>query len=89
MSFSNSNKKEIIEANKTHTSDTGSPEVQIALLTTRLTSLQQHFSKHAKDFHSQRGMMRLVSRRKRLLAYLKNESVSRYKKTITALGLRK
>lgn len=69
--------------------DSGSPEVQIALMTRRLDVLAEHFKKHVQDLHSQRGMHRLISRRKRLLAYLKQEDAGRYKTLIAALGLRK
>ena len=89
MSFSNTDKKKVVLESQIHDKDTGSPEVQIALLTSRLQSLQKHFAKHAQDKHSMRGMLKLVSRRKKLLAYLKKESVERYKNTISALGLRK
>lgn len=69
--------------------DTGSPEVQIALLTKRLATLSQHFQKHANDKHSRRGMMKLISHRKRLLEYLRGENVERYRSLIASLGLRK
>ena len=69
--------------------DTGSPEVQIALLTKRLESLSEHFKKSPKDHHSKRGMLNLISQRKQLLAYLRREDAGRYKATISALGLRK
>ena len=84
-----SNKAEVIKKFRLKDGDTGSPEVQIALLTQRIQSLSSHFQSHANDTHSNRGMLALVSRRKRLLQYLKNESAERYKATLNALGLRK
>ena len=69
--------------------DTGSPEVQIALMTRHLEKMSEHFKKHAQDIHSQRGMQKLISSRKSLLSYLKRESPVRYKNLISALGLRK
>lgn len=69
--------------------DTGSPEVQVALITQRIEQIAAHTKKNAKDYHSLRGLLSLVSQRKRLLTYLKNESVERYKTLIAALGLRK
>lgn len=72
-----------------HSQDSGSPEVQIALLTQRLAVLAKHFSTNPKDHHSRRGMMNLISRRKGLLSYLKSEDISRYRNTLAALGLRK
>jgi small subunit ribosomal protein S15 len=82
-------KKEIIEKFARQASDTGSPEVQVAVITNRLTTLSKHFATHPADKHSKRGMLNLVSRRKRLLQYLKNEDVNRYKETLSTLGLRK
>ena len=69
--------------------DTGSPEVQIALLTARINDLQPHFKEHTKDHHSRRGLLRLVSQRRKLLDYLKGKDVERYRTLITRLGLRK
>ena len=69
--------------------DTGSPEVQVALLTARINDLTGHFKTHAKDHHSRRGLLKMVSRRRRLLDYLKRTEVATYKKTIETLGLRK
>ncbi|HTO86091.1 MAG TPA: 30S ribosomal protein S15 [Thermoanaerobaculia bacterium] len=74
---------------RTHDKDTGSPEVQVALLTNRIGYLTEHFKSNAKDHHSRRGLLKLVSRRRRLLDYLKNESPERYQKLIDRLGLRK
>jgi small subunit ribosomal protein S15 len=73
---------------KTET-DTGSPEVQVAILSSRITDLQDHFKAHAKDHHSRRGLLRLVSRRRRLLDYLARKDVSRYRELIQSLGLRR
>ena len=89
LRLSATEKGEVIKKFQINTQDVGSPEVQIALLTRRLEQLSQHFSSHKKDFHSQRGMLDIISRRKRLLAYLKNEDVARYRSTISALGIRK
>lgn len=82
-------KKSIIEDYKTHESDTGSPEVQIALLTERIKSLTEHFKKFSKDHNSRRGLLVLVGSRRRLLNYLKDKNVDRYKKVVEKLGLRK
>jgi small subunit ribosomal protein S15 len=81
--------KEIIAGFKTHEGDTGSPEVQIALLSARIQYLTEHFKTHKKDHHSRRGLLKLVGQRRRLLEYLKNKEVSRYRKIIERLGLRK
>ena len=78
-----------IKAHGRNDKDTGSPEVQIAIFTKKLEELSKHFEVHSNDTHSRRGMFRLISRRKRLLEYLKSESVERYRSTIAALGLRK
>lgn len=82
-------KKSIIEDFKTHESDTGSPEVQIALLTERIKSLTEHFKRFSKDHNSRRGLLVLVGSRRRLLNYLKDKNVDRYKKVVEKLGLRK
>jgi small subunit ribosomal protein S15 len=82
-------KTELIDKFRTHPSDTGSPEVQIALLTERIGYLTEHFKTHVKDHHSRRGLLRLVSKRRRLLNYLKKSSLDRYRKTVAALNLRK
>jgi small subunit ribosomal protein S15 len=89
MALDPARKKEIIESFKVHTSDTGSPEVQIALLTERITSLTDHFKTHKKDHHSRRGLLKLVAQRKKLLTYLKTSDKSRYDKVIERLGIRK
>lgn len=82
-------KKQIIEKNRVHESDTGSPEVQIALLSQRIKDLTEHFKIHAKDHHSRRGLLKLVGQRRRLLNYLKRKNVERYRILIQELGLRK
>jgi small subunit ribosomal protein S15 len=82
-------KKSIIEDYKTHEGDTGSPEVQIALLTERIKSLTDHFKRFSKDHNSRRGLLVLVGSRRRLLNYLKDKNVDRYKKVVEKLGLRK
>ncbi len=82
-------KKEIIERFKLHSTDTGSPEVQIALLTARIQYLTEHFKVHKKDHASRRGLLKLVGQRRRLLDYLKRKDIMRYRKLIKELGLRK
>jgi small subunit ribosomal protein S15 len=82
-------KEKIIKDNRTHSKDTGSPEVQIALITDRINYLTEHFSNHKKDYHSRRGLMKLVGQRKRLLEFLKQEDVKRYEALIKRLKLRK
>ena len=82
-------KLKVIEDYKTHEGDTGSPEVQVALLTNRITYLTDHFKAHAKDFHSRTGLLKLVGQRRKLLNYLKNKDVSRYRALISRLGIRK
>ena len=82
-------RKEIIAGYQTHEGDTGSPEVQISLLSARIQYLTEHFKTHKKDHHSRRGLLKLVGQRRRLLEYLKNKEVSRYRKIIERLGLRK
>jgi small subunit ribosomal protein S15 len=82
-------KAEVVSKYRVHDKDCGSPEVQIALLTDRLELLGEHFKTNPKDNHSRRGMMRAISRRKKMLSYLKDESPARYKAVISALGLRK
>ena len=89
MALDASKKSEIIESFKTHTGDTGSPEVQVALITERINGLTDHFKEHKKDHHSRRGLLMLVSQRKSLLGYLKNKDTERYKTLIQRLGLRK
>ncbi len=82
-------KSEIIAANKLHDSDTGSPEVQIALLTERINHLNEHLKNHAKDHHSRRGLLTMVGQRRGLLAYLKDKDIERYRAVVKKLGLRK
>jgi small subunit ribosomal protein S15 len=89
MALNVDQKKIIIEDYKQHESDTGSPEVQVALLTKRINDLTEHFKIHAKDFHSRRGLMILVGQRRRLLDYLKRKDKERYAKLIERLGLRR
>ncbi len=89
MALATAKKTEIIGKYKTHTSDTGSPEVQVALLTERINGLTEHFKTHKKDHHSRRGLLMLVSQRKSLLEYLKRKNVERYRTLIQSLGLRK
>jgi small subunit ribosomal protein S15 len=80
---------ELVAKFRTHETDTGSPEVQIALITERITYLTEHFKTHVKDHHSRRGLHHLVTQRRSLLKYLKKTSLDRYRKTVTALNLRK
>jgi small subunit ribosomal protein S15 len=80
---------QVIEQFRTHESDTGSPEVQVALLSSRIDELTQHFDKHAKDHHSRRGLLKLVSQRRRLLDYLERIDADRYQALVTKLGLRR
>lgn len=82
-------KQEIVAKFKQHDNDTGSPEVQIALLSARIEYLTEHFKTHKKDHHSRRGLLKLVGQRRRLLNYLKDKSVDRYRKIIQELGIRK
>ncbi|WP_305043004.1 30S ribosomal protein S15 [Geoalkalibacter sp.] len=82
-------KQEIIQQFKTHEKDTGSPEVQIALLSQRITYLTEHFKTHKKDHHSRRGLLKIVGQRRRLLDYLKSKDVERYRKIISELGIRR
>ncbi len=82
-------KTAIIEANKTGNKDTGSPEVQVALLTERITQLTEHLRTHKKDFHSRRGLLMMVGKRRRLLQYLNRENPTRYRNLIEKLGLRR
>ena len=82
-------KTDVISQYRTHDSDTGSPEVQIALLSNRISYLTEHFKSHAKDHHSRRGLLKLVGRRRRLLDYLKKTDQERYRSIIDKLGIRK
>jgi small subunit ribosomal protein S15 len=89
MALSTEQKSILIEDYKTHATDTGSPEVQVALLTKRINDLTEHFKVHAKDYHSRRGLMVMVGQRRRLLDYLKKKDATRYAKLIERLGLRR
>lgn len=82
-------KTAIIEANRTHETDTGSPEVQIAILTKRINDLTAHLKEHKNDHHSRRGLLKMVGHRRNLLAYLKKKDIERYRAVIEKLGLRK
>ena len=82
-------KKEIIEKYARAAGDTGSPEVQVALLTARINDLNEHFKVHPKDHHSRRGLLKMVGQRRNLLAYLKSKDIERYRTLIEQLGLRK
>lgn len=83
------NKEQIIAEYGTHAGDTGSPEVQIALLTARINDLNAHFAVHKKDHHSRRGLLKMVGQRRNLLGYLKKKDITRYRELIARLGLRK
>jgi small subunit ribosomal protein S15 len=89
MALQKAEKDNIIQGFQVHEGDTGSPEVQIALLTTRITQLTEHLKEHKHDHHSRRGLFMLVGRRRRLLAYLQKKDVERYRTTIDRLGLRR
>lgn len=89
MALLTAEKEEIIAGFRAHGTDTGSPEVQIALLTQRINDLTDHLRTHKHDHHSRRGLLKLVGRRRRLLAYLSAKDVERYRATIARLGLRK
>lgn len=82
-------KKEIIDAHRVHREDTGSPEVQVAMLTDRVNQLTEHLRSHPKDFHSRRGLLMIVGKRRRLLQYVNRESQERYRNLIEKLGLRR
>lgn len=89
MAFIGEGKSALIEQYRLHGSDTGSPEVQIALLNERINSLTEHFKNHRKDHASRRGLIKLVSKRRRLLDYLKENDTERYRQIVEKLGLRK
>lgn len=89
MGLTSEAKKEIIDRHRLHDADTGSPEVQVALLSERIKYLTGHFKVHAKDHHSRRGLIKLVGQRRRLLNYLKKTDIDRYRALIEQLGLRK
>ena len=89
MALAKEAKIEIIGQYKTHEADTGSPKVHVALLTKRINGLTEHFKTHAKDNHSRRGLLKLVSQRRRLLDYLRSKNADRYREVISRLGIRK
>ncbi len=89
MSLTRERKTEIVDSYRTHKTDTGSPEVQIAILSEKIAYLTDHFKIHAKDHHSRRGLLRMVGKRRRLLDYLKAKDVNRYRVVIEKLGIRK
>ncbi|MBI1787021.1 MAG: 30S ribosomal protein S15 [Acidobacteria bacterium] len=89
MALAVERKRQIITGNRTHKSDTGSPEVQIAILSERITQLTEHFKTHKKDHASRRGLLIMVAKRRRLLTYLKNTGPERYKAVIQKLGIRR
>ena len=82
-------KTQVIEANRTHENDTGSPEVQIAILTARIQQLTEHLKVHAKDNHSRRGLLQMVGKRRKMLDYLATKDIERYRAIIAKLGIRK
>ena len=89
MALTKDRKTALIGDFKTHDNDTGSPEVQVAILTERINYLNEHFKAHSKDHHSRRGLLKLVGQRRRLLDYLKSKDVDRYAEVIKRLGIRK
>ena len=89
MSITAERKSEVMTEYATHTGDTGSPEVQVAVLTERISNLTEHLKTHRKDFHSRRGLLIMVGQRRRLLDYLKRKEVPRYETLIKRLGLRR
>ena len=89
MALTKEGKTGVIEQYRHHETDTGSPEIQIAILTNRITYLTDHFKIHRKDHHSRRGLLQLVGRRRRLLDYLRRHDVTRYRSTLERLGIRK
>jgi small subunit ribosomal protein S15 len=82
-------KKELIDTHRVHAKDTGSPEVQVAMLTDRINQLTEHLRSHSKDFHSRRGLLMMVGKRRRLLQYMSRENHERYRSLIEKLGLRR
>jgi len=89
MVLNSEKKQKVIEMHKQHEKDTGSPEVQIALLSERISYLTEHFKTHKKDHHSRRGLLKIVSQRRQLLDYVKKRNAERYRQIIEKLGLRK
>lgn len=89
MALQAEKKKELIETNRVHAKDTGSPEIQVAMLTEKINQLTEHLKTHKKDFHSRRGLLMMVGKRRRLLQYLNRENPGRYRGLIEKLGLRR
>jgi len=89
MALAGEAKSKVITQFRIHKTDSGSPEVQVAVLSRRILDLQEHFGSHAKDHHSRRGLLQMVARRRRLLDYLRSRSPERYKTLITSLGIRR
>lgn len=89
MAITQERKNELIQEYRVHESDTGSPEVQIAVLTAEITALNEHLKVHKKDHHSRRGLLKMVGRRKHLLTYLREKDIQRYRELIGRLGLRR
>ncbi len=89
MALNTEAKKAIMAEFKLHDSDTGSPEVQVALLTTRIKEITEHLKIHKKDYHTRRGLLKLIGQRRRLLDYIMKKDITRYRKLIKTLGLRK
>ncbi|AVQ32887.1 MULTISPECIES: 30S ribosomal protein S15 [Staphylococcus] len=89
MAISQERKNELIKEYRTHETDTGSPEVQIAVLTAEITALNEHLRTHKKDHHSRRGLLKMVGRRRHLLNYLRDKDVQRYRELIKSLGIRR
>ena len=89
MALETDSKKQVITTYRVHKTDTGSPEVQVAILSQRILQLQDHFKTHRKDHHSRRGLLSMVARRRRLLKYLKSRNPERYKSLISSLGIRR
>jgi small subunit ribosomal protein S15 len=89
MTLASDSKKQVISNYRVHKTDTGSPEVQVAILSQRIVQLTEHFKTHQKDHHSRLGLLLMVARRRRLLKYLKNTSPERYKELIARLGIRR
>ena len=88
MALQTERKKQVIKDYRVHETDTGSPEVQIAILTTRINDLRSHFTEHKHDHHSRRGLLKMVGRRRRLLRYLAKQDINRYREILSRLGLR-
>ncbi|ASE35944.1 MULTISPECIES: 30S ribosomal protein S15 [Staphylococcus] len=89
MAISQERKNEIIQEYRTHDKDTGSPEVQVAVLTAEITALNEHLREHHKDHHSRRGLLKMVGRRRHLLNYLRRKDIQRYRNLIKSLGIRR